>query len=181
MTIIPSGLPAWTRTASFETYGGHTEKENYLGEGAINAKTDVAAEEFSRMVADAAAMARTAPFMVAMFSCDDSTPGAPLVEYVAMMTGIQTTWYTGDAPPTGFPLFERVSDGIITITFASTYTDEYGVVGDFTPRIAQASARGSGTPFRTARASASGQVVQIAIVDGAGTPIANAPASIVVY
>src|SRR5690242_12075687 len=135
MTITPTGSPAWTRTVSYADYGGDPAKENYLARGAINRLTDVAAEEFSRMVSDLAAAARTAPFMVAVVQCFDSgTPSAPVILYCALMTGVRTTSYFGGAPPSGFPAVARNGNGDVTFTFAASYLDEYGVSGAFAPK-----------------------------------------------
>lgn len=132
--VVPTGSPAWTRTADFSSYGGHASKENYLGRGPIDALTDVGAEEFSRAAADLAAVARTAPFAVITYLNNDTAPAAPTIEYAYMMTGIRTTSYAGASAPTGFPSASRSSDGVVVFTFASSYTDEYGIPGAFVPR-----------------------------------------------
>ncbi|HEX5076138.1 MAG TPA: hypothetical protein VFW03_23195 [Gemmatimonadaceae bacterium] len=173
MAIVPTGAPAWVRTTSFTHYGGSTEKENYLSRGAINALTDVAAEEFSRMVADLAAVARTAPFAVMRILCNDTSPAAPTVEFCSLMTGVRLTSYAGDAAPSGFPSAARVGNGIATVTFASSYVDEYGVSGAFTPKTALAGVHiGAGG---TATVVISGQTLTIRSVSAAtGLAISNA-------
>lgn len=144
MPVVPNGLPAWTRTASFEQYGGDVDKRNFASRGAINPKTDVGAEAFSRMVADLAAVARTAPFLVARVRCNDSfSPGPPSIEWCAMMTGIRAVSYVGNSPPAGFPAFARNGDGDITITLAASYVDPYGVAGAVSIQQATAQLNGS--------------------------------------
>jgi hypothetical protein len=129
--MIPTGLPAWTGTASFDSYGGHAEKQNYGGGGVIDATTDVGAEDFSRMVSDLAAAVRTADKAIITFLNNDSSPAAPTVQVVRMMTGVSLTSYPGGTPPIGFPSAARNGNGDVTFTFASTYLDEYGVSGTF--------------------------------------------------
>ena len=152
--VVPTGSPVWVRTTDYSHYGGHASKENYLGRGAIDALTDVAAEEFSRMVADAASFARTAPFAVFEIQCSDTSPAAPTILYAALMTGVASTSYLGSSPPAGFPSFARNGNGHVTATFASSYSDEYGIAGAYVPRA----------PVGTLWGSSAGDVV--AVVSG---------------
>jgi hypothetical protein len=168
MPIVPTGTPAWTRTASIEDYGGNTEKANYLGGGAINPLTDVDAREFSRMTADLAAVVRTAPFLVATYSADDTSPASPIVEFIWMMTGRVAGPFSGTSPPAGFPTFAYNGDGVVLITFASSYSDEYGVAAAFAPTGGVASCRGSGVGGRNVKVQPSGQTVTVTVLDEAG-------------
>jgi hypothetical protein len=131
MPVVPTGDPAWVRTSSLETYGGHAEKRNHLGQGSIDALTDVSAEEFSRLTADLAAIMRTAPFGSYWFVCNDTSPAAPTIVAVNSMIGIRTTPYEGDAAPPGFPSAVRNGTGDVTFTWDASYTDPYGVAGVF--------------------------------------------------
>jgi hypothetical protein len=146
MAIVPSGQPAWTRTASHTNYGGHVNKRNYMSRGVIDALTDVGAEALCRLAADLEAIARTAPFATLTYLCADTFPvsGAePTVETAHMMTGVRLTSYSSLAPPTGYPSAVRNGDGDNTFTFASTYADPYGVVGTFAIKHAIASIHGT--------------------------------------
>ena len=143
MAIIPSGLPAWTRTASHTNYGGDTNKRNYLTRGVIDALTDVGAEAICRMAADLEAIARTAPFATITYLNNDGTPAAPTIETVHMMTGVRLTSYAGDAAPTGFPSAERNGAGDVTFTFLTSYNDPYAVAGTFAPKHAVGSIHGT--------------------------------------
>lgn len=127
----PTGNPAWVRTSAFDTYGGNLLKANYQSQGVVNPQTDVGAEGFSRLVADVAAIVRTAQFCSMLIQCDDATPAAPTVLNCRLMTGVAATSYLGSAPPTGFPAVARNGNGDVTVTFASSYSDEYGVAGAF--------------------------------------------------
>jgi hypothetical protein len=129
MPIVPNGLPAWVRNADHTTYGGHTEKTNYLSQGKVNARTDVGAEEFCRMAADLAAVVRTAPWAVLTVQCDDTTPAAPTVLTVAQMTGHRNLSYLGSSPPSGYPTVTRQGNSYARFAWASSYTDPYGVAG----------------------------------------------------
>lgn len=131
MVVIPTGSPAWLKANDFSSYGGSLTKKNFASRGAINPKTDVGAEAFSRIAADLAALARTAPFGVFAITCDDGTPGPPAITYAAMMTGVRTASYVGNAAPTGFPSAIRNGNGDITLTFSASYTDPYGITGAF--------------------------------------------------
>jgi hypothetical protein len=127
MTITPSGLPAWQRANDFTVYGGHADKHDYQNVPSINPKTDVSAAAMCRLAADVAAVHRTATF--AAIYAVPADPAHPTVSYVRMMPGICVTPYTGNTPPAGFPTVEYVSTGVYTVTFASSYTDPFGVSG----------------------------------------------------
>ena len=131
MAIVPSGVPPWIRTNSLENYGGHTDKQNYLSRGAIDALTDVDASQFSRLASDVAALQRVMPFCTLTLLCSDSVPAAPTIEFVHMQTGFTAVSYVGDSAPTGFPSAARNGNGDVSITFASSYLDPYGVSGAF--------------------------------------------------
>lgn len=183
MAITPTGSPAWLRTVSYADYGGHASKENFLSRGAINPLTDVAAEEFSRMVGDQAAVVRTAEFGVFTILCRDGGGASdlpPLIEFAAMMpSGVRTTSYSGDAAPAGFPSGVRNGNGDITLTFDTSYTDDYGVVGAYSPRSPVAtlqSASAGDVPC-----VASGQTVRCRAFDVSGSAISNARFSLTVF
>ncbi|HEU4544346.1 MAG TPA: hypothetical protein VFR23_24660 [Jiangellaceae bacterium] len=178
MAVTPTGSPAWTRTVDFTHYGGHADKENYLGRGAIDALTDVAAEEYSRLAADTAAAVRTAAFAVMGVTCNDTSPAAPTVTHALMMTGVRLTSYASGSPPSGFPSGARNGDGDVTFTFSSSYLDEYGVSGGFTPRSALATSQ---TANANAVAVVIGQTVQVVVTDDTDFPVADASFSLVVW
>src|SRR5262245_3366112 len=138
MTTVPTGLPAWTRTATHEQYGGHANKADYQGQGVVNPRTDVGAAHIARMAADLEAAVRTAPFAVLTIKNQDTQherldsggrgtgfidpgPDAPLIESPFMMTGVRTMSYAGAFPHTGFPPAARNGTGDVTLTFASSY------------------------------------------------------------
>lgn len=146
----PTGRPAWVRTVDFSDYGGSTEKANFQGQTIVNPRTDVGAAGFSRLVADASAVVRTAEFASMQIQCDDSGPTSqPSVLYCQMMVGTTSISYMGTAPPGGvtpppppggsppaglpllFPTAKRNGNGDVTITFPASQNDEYGVAGAF--------------------------------------------------
>ena len=127
MTITPSGYPAWMRANDFTAYGGHADKHDYQNVSSINPRSDVSAAALCRLAADAAAVQRTATF-AALYAVP-ADPAHPTVSYVRMMTGVCATPYTGNTPPAGFPTVEYVSTGVYTVTFASSYTDPFGISG----------------------------------------------------
>jgi hypothetical protein len=140
----PTGLPAWTRTADFIQYGGAVDKANYQSQGVVNPRTDVGAEGFSRLVADTAAVVRTAEFATMQILCVDGGSNTPTVENCRLMTGATVISYVGSAPPAGFPAASRNGNGDVTITFASSYNDEYGVGGAFIAKEPIANLVGAG-------------------------------------
>jgi hypothetical protein len=169
--ITPEGVPAWVRTVSIAQYGGHASKENYLSRGAIDALTDVSAEEFVRMTADLAATVRTAPFAIITFLNNDTSPAAPTIEKVLMMTGVRLTSYAGDSPPSGFPSAARSGTGLVVFTFEASYLDEYGISGAFVP--AGALATPHGTTYVGPTIDISGQTVIVRCKDVSGNDVGD--------
>lgn len=143
MSITPTGSPPWTRQTSHTDYGGNLNKRNYMGLGVVNALTDVGAEEIVRAFSDLAAVCRTAPMWVITYLCNDSSPAAPTIEVALGMTGVRVISYAGDAAPTGFPSAARNGAGDVTFTFASSYTDDYGVAGAWVPLAATTGLHGT--------------------------------------
>ena len=129
MSVTPSGSPTWTRTADHTTYGGATDKKNYQSQGAVNARTDVTAEQFVRLAADMSSVVQTADLAVLVVTGNDTATSDPTVNSVQMMTGRNVSGYSGGSPPAGFPSVTRIADGHMRITFSTSLTDDYGVSG----------------------------------------------------
>jgi len=178
MPVVPTGSPAWTRTVDFTHYGGHADKANYLSRGSIDALTDIDAEEYSRLASDQAAAVRSAPMAAMRLTFNDTSPAAPTIQSVLMMTGVRLTSYAGGSPPSGFPSAARNGGADATITFAASYLDEYGVTGAFVPRSAVATSETSGTPVQ---ALVSGSTVRVVSVDDNGDPVDDDTISLVVW
>ena len=178
MPVVPTGSPAWTRTASFSDYGGAVEKQNYLSRGVIDALTDIGAEEYSRAASDLAASARTSPAFVIRLTCNDAVPDAPTVHSVLGMIGVNTTGYDSGTPPGSFPGGARNSAGNISLFFETSYTDEYGVPGSFTVSGATATCE---TPGVMVGAAVSGNTVNVVFVDADGSPVSDATGTVVVW
>jgi hypothetical protein len=179
MTTTPAGRPAWSRTAAIEDFGGHLNKVNFQSQGVVNPRTDVGAEAIARQSADQVACSRTAPFVELVAECNDGSPAAPTVEYAAMMTGVRTSSYEADAPPTGFPSATRGGSGHVVFTFESEYEDEYGIAEAFTPRGAHVTCEGA--TFADGTYEISGQTVIVRIFNAAGTPLADRRFSLSVW
>ncbi len=177
--IVPSGVPAWVRTVSIADYGGHVSKENYLSRGAIDPLTDVGAEEFSRQVGDLAACARTQPFAIVTFDCNDTSPADPTIQTVLMMPGIWLASYPGDSAPSGFPSGARQGTGDVDIIFASSYLDEYGVSGAFVPTQAKGTAHG--IQFCNVTCNIAGTTINVRFFDAAGAAASNRRGTIMVW
>jgi hypothetical protein len=144
MPIVPSGDPLWARNRTLEEIGGNLEKQDYLGRGPIDQIVDVGADQFARLTADLVAISRTAPFCAMTITCDDTSAmplrtdpdyairiqryRKPAVQLV-FGPGARVAPYWQTAP--GMPTVTRVGDGSVTITFASEYSDAYGVSAPF--------------------------------------------------
>lgn len=142
MATIPTGSPAWTRTATAAIYGGNAGKRNLGGIGAVNAKTDVTAEEWLRISSDLARAVRSAPLFFASIAYTYDPPLSTSVTVQPMWTDVAT--YDGVTPPTDLhPSFE-ISGTVATDLVVSfpgvtsfsgqwlmTIPDEYGVNGIF--------------------------------------------------
>ncbi len=172
MPVVPNGNPAWMRTVDFTDYDGHADKQNHLGQGVIDPLTDVGAEGYSRAMADAAACTRVAPFCELEILCSDSAPAAPTVVRAYMQTGKRDTSYAGDSAPSGFPSGARNGNGDITLTFASSYTDEYGVAGAFELQCPEAYPVSTGGYCTVDKLTAT--TVRVRAFSSAGSAVSNA-------
>ncbi len=175
----PDGSPAWMRVAAHTDYGGNVNKQNYLSRGVIDALTDVGAEAICRMSADLEACVRTCPFATITYLCNDSGTSPPTIEVVYMMTGVRTTSYAGNTPPSGFPSAARNGNGDVTFTFASTYSDAYAVSGAFTPQHAIAGLYGATAGSVTCVIS--GQTIRVRAFVAAGTAMSDALVNLQVW
>jgi hypothetical protein len=178
--IVPTGVPAWLRTASIADYGGHTSKENYLSRGAIDALTDVGAEDYVRATADLASVVRTNPFAVIYYLNNDGSLAAPTIWSVLMMTGVRFTSYPGDSAPSGFPSAARQGTGEVTFTFDASYLDDYGVSGAFAPIMAKGTGA-SGTTLVAVTTEIAGATVNVRCFDDAGSAVADKYVTLLVW
>lgn len=176
----PSGSPAWTRTATHTIYGGNLNKRNLLSVGAIDAQTDLTAEQLARIAADLAAIVNVAPFMVIRYTNNDTSPAAPTIQSIYGQTGVVTTPYAGDTPPTGFPSAARNGNGDVTFTFASSYTDPYGVSGSHSLGMALLTASSS-SARQTTYETVGGTGIRCHIYNGTGTATTDDTATLMVW
>lgn len=173
--------PAWTRTAGIDTYGGHAQKRNYANQGKIDALTDIDANDINRIGSDLATTVRMQPFLVARLTLNDTSPAAPTVQWCAFQpAGVSTTNFAGDAPPTGFPTFTRLGNGNIEVTFAASYSDEYG--NSAATNLEDADGGGAGATFaNVAGEPTSATVAEFTVTDVAGSAVQDAVIHIEVY
>lgn len=142
MSITPTGTPAWTRTASADLYGGHANKRNWGGLGIIDPRTDISAEQWSRMAADLAAVVTVSPALVIRVrdtgarTVAPSAPSPSITASVHSLWGV-SGWYSGGFPATGFPTVELDDSDLslptYTITIPASHTDYFGVAASFAP------------------------------------------------
>jgi len=136
MSITPTGSPAWVRSNGHTAYGGDINKTNFQSIGTINPRTDLSAENICRIAADLAAVARTAPFAVMTYTCNDTAPAAPTIDNYFAMAGSS-------------PLAARLADGSVLFTFDNSYTDDYSVSGNANIIAVTATVSGAGSGFAT--------------------------------
>lgn len=181
MAVTPSGYPVWARATAFTDYGGSAAKRDFMGVGAVNSLTDVSAAQFSRLVSDVAAIARTAAFGELTFVCSDSSPAAPTVESALLMTGVRTSSYVSSSAPTGFPSGARNGNGDATFTFSANYSDDYSTSAALTIRGAHATAHATSGAHRNATVEISGQTVRVRVTDDAGSAVSDARVTLEVW
>jgi hypothetical protein len=133
MTISPAGLPLWSRTASFEVYGGHLQKRDYGGICMVNALTDVSAAQFCRLTGDAAGAARVAT----LFSMSLSRSGSTItINYCAPQWAPPSlSPYDGGVAMGLYPVAALTDTNEVTVTVPSSATDEFGVAQAIVPRM----------------------------------------------
>lgn len=175
----PTGRPAWARSVSHADYGGHANKKNYQSQGVVNPRTDVGAEGFTRLVADAEATTRTSPMLSMRYTNRDGTPDAPLVLSAYMMVGVSLAGYEGDLAPDSFPDGARNGTGDVTFTFDSSFTDAYDISEAFAPTQCLVSVEGSTAAHATYVISS--QTLRIRVWDAAGAALADKTVSVVVW
>lgn len=179
--VTPSGAPAWARTATIESFGGHPSKQNHLQRSAVDPLTDVDAASFARLTNDIAAVTRTVPFAILSFGAlvrPETRPGRPVpspiwvVSHARTMTGVRVLPYEiGAPPPVGYPRVDRVGTGDYTITFASEYTDSYGVSAPFAVSHVQPGSAVHTSVCRVVAEVVDAQSVRVRVYDSGGAPI----------
>ncbi len=97
-----------------------------------------------------------------------------------MQTGITSGSYLGSAAPSGFPTAARNGNGDISVTFLSSYGDDFNVSGSFSissllPGLVSSTA-GTATAERV-----SGTVVRLRAFSSAGTAISDARITLSVW
>jgi hypothetical protein len=91
--IVPTGSPAWTRIAQVSDYGVVPDLHNLGDFGAVNAKTDITAEEYARLAADCLTAVRGAPLFWLTFEVGAGP--------VADVRQCQPMWDTASGPYSG--------------------------------------------------------------------------------
>lgn len=177
MTTTPAGSPSWTRTVDVSDYGGDAQKSDYLNIGPVNPRTDVSCAQFLRLVADMASATRAMPLCTIEFTCRDTLTTDPLITSVTgQIWSYSGSGFDGGSPPTGYPTVTRIGDGHVRVTFASSYSDDFGVSGDIAVRAAIPSS--ASTTYGAAHDVISSTVVDVwlanhttgaAAVDGSGS------------
>jgi hypothetical protein len=140
--VTPAGLPAWTRTADPDTYGGIATKRDLGGIGAVNAKTDVTAAEYIRLAVDVAGAVHGASLFWMRILVDYAGGSAvATVEQCCTQWSGPSGWYAGVTPPSGnWPTVATYSldHDQLEVTFPGLVSgtslvvaDAYGVDGSF--------------------------------------------------
>lgn len=130
--VVPSGAPYWSRANAFGNYGGNASKSAYASIPALGGDTDLDPADFNRGPTDLAACARSQAFCIMQLTSRETTAEDPLVNYVALPTGVYLGEpYDGGNPPAGFPGIVRNFAGNMTVTLGSAYSDAYGVEQEY--------------------------------------------------
>lgn len=173
MAVQPTGKPAWTRLNDHTAYGGDVNKRNYQSQDAVNPLTDVTAEQFARLAADLAAVARTAPFATITYTADDTGTNDPNVDDYQSMAG-------------SAPTAARVSDGLTRLTWLASYADPYGVTEDI--HIVAATATCHGTTaclpvlaLSDPDANTRNERVEVTVRDDAGVLVTDATVTLTIW
>lgn len=193
MPITPAGNPLWLRNATggaatIENFGGHLEKQNYLGRRGIDAITDLDAESVARLTADAVAIANTVPIAVVSFECIDTgsyelygvtfpAPHAPWITGVHLCTGVRLVRYLGDRARATLPSATRNGTGDVTIEFPVTMTDAYGVEGALTIAHVKPGCAIATSVQRVVAEIVSATSVRVRVFDEADAAVPNASVS----
>lgn len=133
MTIAPAGLPLWSRTASFEVYGGHLQKRNYGDIGMVNALTDVSAAQFCRLTSDAAGAARTSALVSLSIYRDGTT--ITINVCAPQWASPSLSPYDGGIALGVYPTAALTDTNEVTVTIPSSASDEFGVAQAIVPRM----------------------------------------------
>ena len=173
MAITPTGAPVWVRTNDHTTYGGNINKRNYQSQGAVNALTDISAEEYVRVTADLEAIGRTSPFAIMAYDNNDSPRAPPTIRDYSAMSGSAPTAVSN-------------ANGDVTFSWNGSYLDSYSVSGDIHITAATANVNSSAAEFATVElidsdANGRNDQVRVRAFDQAGTPIVTAAVILVVY
>lgn len=168
---IPTGAPVWSRTNDHATYGGDLNKKNYQSRGAVNPLTDVTAKQFTRLAADVAAMGRTVEFATITYHDVTATGTVVLDAYDGMAGAVPTLFYAGP--------------GHVTITWAASYTDDYGVAADIDLRHAGQSVHSASMTVATTVLSdtdvnGKNEVANVYVWDSAGVALGNSKVTLTV-
>lgn len=140
--VTPAGDPAFMRTAGADTYGGVATLRNLGDIGAVNAKTDVAAEEYLRIASDLARCVQTAPlFWMRMLiaGSSGSVVTATVQECVTQWAGASGSYAGATPPSSSFPTISQYFlTGTLCVSFPGLVSgaylsavDDYGVAGTF--------------------------------------------------
>ncbi len=142
--VLPVGLPAWSGTATPEQYGGHADKRNLGDIGAVNARTDVSAEQWNRIATDLTAAVRGAPLF---WIYGRVTSGGGITDNTYQVINCQPQWapasgpYDGATPPSNlYPIVVDSGDHISAIIEFTglgsppSVSDDYGVSSEFNVR-----------------------------------------------
>ena len=175
MSITPTGYPVWVRANGHTAYGGHINKTNYQSVGTINPRTDLSAENLCRIAADLAAVARTAPFSVVAFQCNDTVPAAPTVSKYFAMAG---------TAPTG----TRNGNGDVSFVWPESFADDYGIVANAnivaavaTPQQTMAGMLFASVQISDADADGINETVRVRVVDSTGAAVSDAVVSLTTW
>lgn len=158
--------PIIDRSKTALDFGGHPQKQNYMGRGAVNPKTDITAQNVNNIAELCAVRNRMQP--LARVLCDAS--GNVLAALTAW--GNYSAYAVGATPTDGI-VTAKTGTGTYTLTFPNTVTGWDGASRTVTPGTAVPVASVASTSATTV----TGQVVSVTT----GSPAADAGFMVTVW
>lgn len=116
--IQPYDLPSWARSSSIESYGGDLDKQDLLGIGPVNPRTDLSASQIASFSSHLVSAVSVAPLAVVnVFSVYNGGTGGVSVTNFYSQFGSGLLYA---------PTVTATSAHNINLIFEPTYQDQYG-------------------------------------------------------
>ena len=131
---VPTGNPSWVKTASAADYGAHPGLHDYGYTGAINANTDITADQYKRLAADVAAATLMSPLATLTLRWT-TAPAVYVSSAIVQWATPLFIEYAGSSPPSPSYPTVTISGTKITVALPSSANDTYGKAGEIIVRV----------------------------------------------